>query len=211
MMLALDIFGTFIFALSGGFKAVKYELDMLGVLVLSICTGVGGGICRDLILGSTPPAAFQNEYYIITCIVGGLVVFFTSQKLAYQWRKIILSDALGLGVFTAIGSAKAQLFGLGPVGVVMMGCLTATGGGIIRDLLVGEIPAVIKTDFYATASIIGAAIFIVLNHFCSINTLSIPVTVASTTVIRLISIKYGFHLPRVKKLPASPSVLSKKS
>lgn len=210
MMDLLDIFGTLIFALSGGFRAVKYELDILGVLILATSTGVGGGICRDVILGAHPPAAFSNEYYIVTCLIGGLLVFFFAHKLAFQWRKIIISDALGLGVFTAIGASKAYSFGLGPVGVVMMGCLTATGGGVIRDILVREIPAVIKTDFYATASILGGCVFLIMNTFCSVAEVTIPVTVIATTAFRMLAMRYDFHLPRVKKLPASPSELSRK-
>ena len=210
MFYALDIFGTFIFALSGGFRAVKYELDILGVLVLAMSTGIGGGICRDLILGATPPAAFQDEGYIITCIVGGLMVFFFAHRLAFQWRKIIISDALGLGVFTAIGASKAAAFGLGPVGIVMMGALTATGGGVIRDILVGEIPSVIQTDFYASASIVGGIVFVGMNHHCPIESAVIPFTVIATTAFRMLAMHFDLHLPRVKKLPASPSQLSKK-
>jgi len=210
MMLFLDIFGTLIFALSGGFRAVKYELDILGVLILATSTGVGGGICRDVILGAHPPAAFRSEYYIVTCLVGGLLVFFFAHKLAFQWRKIIISDALGLGVFTAIGASKALSFGLGPVGVVMMGCLTATGGGVIRDILVSEIPAVIKSDFYATASILGGCVFLVINTLCPVAEVTIPVTIIATTGMRMLAMKYNVHLPQVKKLPASPSELSKK-
>jgi len=210
MFYALDIFGTFIFALSGGFRAVKYEMDILGVLVLAISTGVGGGICRDLILGATPPAAFQDELYIITCIAGGLLVFFFAHKLAFQWRKIIVSDALGLGVFTVIGASKAVAFGLGPVGIVMMGCLTATGGGVIRDILVREIPSVIATDFYATASIFGGIVFVGMNHHCPAESVVVPFTVVVTTAFRMLAMRFNLDLPKVKKLPASPSVLSRK-
>jgi len=210
MIYFLDIFGTLIFALSGGFRAVKYELDILGVLILATCTGVGGGICRDVILGAHPPAAFRSEHYIVTCLVGGLLVFFFAHKLAFQWRKIIISDALGLGVFTAIGASKALTSGLGPVGVVMMGCLTATGGGVFRDILVREIPAVIKSDFYATASILGGCIFLSINAFYPAPEVTIPVTIATTAVMRMLAVKYKFHLPHVKKLPASPSELSRK-
>jgi len=116
----LDIFGTFVFAISGAFRAVKYELDLLGVLVLSVATGVGGGVVRDLILGFTPPAAFQNETYLLVCFVGGLLVFIGSTKIATRWDCVMASDALGLSVFAAIGAAKASICGLCTIGIIMM-------------------------------------------------------------------------------------------
>ena len=162
MLEFLDLFGTFIFGLSGAFRAVKYELDLLGVLILSITTGVGGGMIRDILIGSTPTAALQDERYIIVSIVAGVLVFLGAKRLAKEWRKIIVSDAIGLGVFTAIGVSKATTFGLGPIGAVMMGVITATGGGVIRDLMVREIPGVLSRDFYATASIIGGFSYILV-------------------------------------------------
>lgn len=206
----LDLFGTFIFGLSGAFRAVKHELDILGVLILSVVTGVGGGIIRDAILGATPAAAFNDERYLIVTIVAGVLVFFFSKKLATQWQKIIVSDALGLGVFTAIGVAKALEFGLGPVGAVMMGVLTATGGGIIRDIIVMEVPGIVSRDFYATASIIGGTAMIIAVHFHAPVAVQIIVAVSVTTVLRLLAMHYGFSLPKVKRLSQSPSEASKK-
>lgn len=207
----LDLFGTFIFALSGGFRAVKYELDILGVLILSISTGVGGGLIRDCLLGATPPASFKDENYLIVCIVGGLMVFIWSRKLALQWKKIILSDALGLGVFTAIGALKAIQFGLGPVGVVMMSILTATGGGVVRDILVREMPAIIHSDFYATASLIGGISLYCTYLIGAPEIVQILVAVSVTTGLRLFAIKHKLSLPKVTKLDASPSELSNKN
>ena len=96
-LLALDLFGTLVFAISGAFRAVKYELDILGVTVLAIATGVGGGIIRDLILGQTPPAFFQNESYFFICVVGALLVFFWAPKIAKGWDYVLIADAIGLG------------------------------------------------------------------------------------------------------------------
>ena len=206
----LDLFGTFIFALSGGFRAVKYELDILGVLILAISTGVGGGLIRDCLLGATPPASFKNEYYLIACILGGLMVFLWPQHLAYQWRKIIVSDALGLGLFTAIGAIKALQFGLGPVGVTMMAVLTATGGGVVRDVLVREIPSIIHSDFYATAALIGA-VGLYCSYLLGASELTQTlVALTITTGLRLYAIKHKLSLPKATKLSASPSELNRK-
>ncbi len=201
----LDLFGTFIFGLSGAFRAVKYELDILGVLILAIVTGVGGGLVRDALMGATPAAALENENYLIVSIVAGLLVFFWANYLARQWRKIIVSDAIGLGVFTAIGVSKALDYGLGPVGAIMMGTITATGGGVIRDIIVKELPAVVKYDFYATASIIGGIGFVVARKLGASPVVEIAIAILLTAGLRIIAMKYKLSLPRVKRLPKSPS------
>jgi len=206
----LDLFGTFIFGLSGAFRAVKHELDLLGVLILSIVTGVGGGMIRDVLLGATPAAAFGDERYLIVTIIAGLLVFFFAKRLATQWRKIIVSDALGLGVFTAIGVAKALDHGLGPVGAIMMGVLTATGGGIIRDIIVHEVPGIVSRDFYATASIFGGVAMIVAVELHAPVAVQIVVAVSVTTILRLLAMHFGLSLPKVKRLEQSPSQSSQK-
>lgn len=205
MFYILDIFGTFIFGLSGAFRAVKYELDLLGVLILSIITGVGGGMVRDTLLGTTPAAALKDENYLIATIVAGLLVFFFAGRLAFQWKNIIRSDALGLGVFTAIGVTKALEIGMGPVGAIIIGVLTATGGGVIRDMLVRETPAILEKDFYATASIIGGALLVLLHYLGAPPIMQIIGAIAMTTTLRLIAIQFGLSLPKVKKLDKSPS------
>ena len=205
MLEFLDLFGTFIFGLSGAFRAVKYELDLLGVLILSLITGVGGGMIRDVLIGSTPTAALLDERYILLTIIAGLLVFFWSKKLAKQWKKIIVSDAIGLGVFTAIGVSKALTFHLGPIGAVMMGVITATGGGMLRDIIVQEVPAVVSRDFYATASIIGGFAFIIARHFGLSDPVQITISIIVTTFLRLLAMYLNFSLPKVKKLDKSPS------
>lgn len=201
----LDLFGTFIFGLSGAFRAVKYELDILGVLILSIITGVGGGMVRDTLLGATPAAALQDERYLIVTIAAGLLVFFWAKDLAKQWRKIIVSDALGLGVFTAIGVMKALNAGLGPVGAVIIGAITATGGGVIRDIIVREVPAIVSRDFYATASIFGGLALLIVDRFGGNSLLQTLAAIFVTTTLRILAMKYQISLPKVKRLDRSPS------
>lgn len=201
MLYYLDIFGTIVFAIAGTFKAIKHELDILGVCTLALITGVGGGIFRDLLLGDTPPAAFQDETYFIACIAAGLTAVMLSSRIARGWKLVKVFDALGLGVFTAIGAAKGMDFGLGFVGILLTGAITATGGGMIRDVLVREIPSVISRDFYATASFLGAAVLIGAVKLGASDGLSITAAIITTTLIRLIALKTGLALPRVKKIP----------
>ncbi|NNM67800.1 MAG: trimeric intracellular cation channel family protein, partial [Spirochaetales bacterium] len=135
LLTSLDLIGTFTFAVTGAFKAVKYELDILGVLSLAVITGVGGGILRDLLLGVTPPVVFLNEIYLVLCLVGGLTVFFIAPRIARWWNVVKIFDAVGLGVFAALGALKGFEHHLGVLGTLFMGALTAVGGGAIRDLL----------------------------------------------------------------------------
>ena len=209
MIYFLDISGTFIFALTGAIKAVKYELDIFGVTILSIATGIGGGMIRDILIGSTPPAALKHEEYLLICIAAAFLVFFTSRIIAETWDIILFFDAVGLGVFTVIGAAKGMGAGLGIVGIIMTGTMTATGGGLIRDLLANEIPTILKKDFYATATIIGGIVFIILNKLDIETNLLFLLTFITTTGIRLLAMKLNIKLPAVKSLKASPRELSK--
>jgi uncharacterized membrane protein YeiH len=204
----IDILGTLAFAVSGAFRAVKYELDLLGVMVLAVATGVGGGIMRDLLLGSTPPTPLVDQTYILTCLLGAALVFLMAPKIAQRWDYVMAADAVGLSVFTAIGAAKAEECGAVPLTVVMMAMITASGGGMIRDLLVMEVPAVLKSDFYATAALIGGTCFVMLGRLGVGDGTRLACTIAVTLSLRALAMKYGMRLPRVKSLPVSPSRLT---
>ena len=210
MTYLLDILGTFVFAISGAFRAVKYELDLLGVLVLSVATGVGGGIFRDLLIGSVPPSALRDETYLLVCFIGGLLVFFAAPKIARRWDLVMVADAVGLGVFSAIGAAKAAEFHFGPLGIVMMAVLTATGGGVIRDVLVSEIPAVIRVDFYATAALCGGLCFLAVKVAGFNEFFQLISALLVATGLRLIAMIYRINLPKVRSLPDSPTELTHK-
>ncbi|MEM6337220.1 MAG: trimeric intracellular cation channel family protein [Bacteroidota bacterium] len=155
----LDLSGTLVFAIAGGYRAVRHDLDFLGVLVLAVLTGIGGGLIRDMLLGATPAASLNDERYLIICVAGGLLALFAARKVAKHWNVVQFADAIGLGVFAAVGASKGLAYGLGPVGVMIMAALTATGGGVVRDVLVREVPAVIRHDFYATAALIGGGVY----------------------------------------------------
>jgi uncharacterized membrane protein YeiH len=209
MIYILDIFGTFVFAVSGAFRAVRYELDILGVLVLAIATGVGGGIIRDVILASTPPAAFQDETYLVVCVLGGIVVFYAANKIATRWDCVMIADAVGLSTFAAIGAAKAQIHHLGVIGIILMAAITATGGGVIRDVLVSEIPVVLRADFYATAALAGGAFFAAAGWLGFSQSAQVVITIAVTFFLRVLAMRYEISLPKVHSLPQSPSNLTK--
>lgn len=195
IMYIFDLFGTFIFAITGAVKGVRCKLDILGVVVFACTVGCGGGMFRDMLIGATPVAALTDSAYILTCVGTGLAVFFLAPKFVGKWRVILFADSLGLGVFTALGVAKGAMYGIGPVGQVLCGVFSAVGGGVVRDIMSRSVPSVLTSDFYATASLIGGILYLILE----MTDLGIfpKFLIASSTVfvIRLIAIKYRFHLP----------------
>ncbi len=205
----LDIFGTFAFAVSGAFRAVKYELDLLGLAALAVVTGIGGGVVRDLLLGLAPPSALVDQTYFLACVAGAALVYVLAPNIARRWDYVMAADALGLAVFTAIGAAKAELHGAVPVTVMLLGMITACGGGIARDLLVMEIPAVLKSDFYATAALAGSGAYVLLGWMGAAGAPRLCAAMAFTLCLRVIAMKFGMRLPRVSQLPASPSRLTR--
>ncbi len=200
LLYILEILGTAVFAITGALKAVKHELDILGILVLATITGTGGGILRDIILGDTPPASFLDETFFIISIISGVAVFFMAPKILRIWKFIRVGDAIGLGLFTAIGAAKGISFDLGIIGIALTGALTATGGGAIRDILVNEVPLVIRKDFYATAAIIGSLLLIGTRALHFNNTISILSVAAFTTGLRLMAMKLQISLPKAGRI-----------
>ena len=203
LLTALDLAGTFVFALSGAFKAVRCGLDWIGVAVLATLTGVGGGLIRDVLLGDTPPASFRDERFLVVCLLGAVAVIVAARPLAARWNRVMVADAVGLGLFAALGAAKASAHGLGPIGVVMMAALSAVGGGVVRDVLVGERPAVLDRGFYATAALAGGALYVALDAIGAPPTASIWSAAAATTALRFAALVRNTNVPRVPLPPDS--------
>lgn len=203
MLTALDLLGTFVFAISGALKGVRHELDWLGVAVLASLTGVGGGIVRDLLLGDTPPAVFQDERFFVACLVGAVVVIRAAPQVVARWNLVMVADAIGLGLFAALGAAKGLAHGLGPIGVLLTGTLTAVGGGVIRDVLVGERPAVLYKGFYATAALVGAATLIALDAMALPLSLQLVLAALACSALRFVAVVRNLRLPRTSLRHAS--------
>lgn len=163
LLLTLDLAGTFVFALSGAMLGVRRQLDIFGVLVLAFAASSAGGITRDLLIGSVPPAAISDWRYFAVAMVAGLSMFFWYAPLSRLWNSIQLFDAAGLALFAVSGAEKALAFGLHPVMAAMLGMLTGIGGGIARDLLVARTPNVLQGDLYAVAALLAAGL-VVIGH-----------------------------------------------
>jgi len=210
LITTLDLIGTFAFAITGCFKAIKHELDLLGFFILGLMTGIGGGIVRDIILG-VPPAALTTNLYLTVCLLAAVVSYYSYKPIAARWNIILLVDAIGLGTFTAIGCAKAAAHGYGFFGIVLLGAMSAIGGGTIRDILVSEVPEVLRTGFYASASIVGAVVYFFIYQlpvFQSNPTMLMLVTATVILIVRIIALKKGFHLKRLHRMDKSPTALS---
>ena len=192
----LDLFGTVAFAVTGAFKAIEHKSAIVGVIILSTITGVAGGVIRDITFGKLPPTAVVNPLYVTITVSTAIVIFFLYPSLKKHSDLFLKFDAIGLGVFTIIGSIFAyNIFGLNFLAMSSSGVLSAIGGGILRDVFVNEIPMVFVKEFYASASFLGVVILFTL---LSINTnLSLAAIIAmiTTTSIRLIAVKFKWNLP----------------
>jgi uncharacterized membrane protein YeiH len=174
LLLVLDIVGIAVFAVSGALAAVDKKLDIFGVIFLAVGTALGGGFIRDALLGATPAAALTDWRYLATPAIAGLIVFYVHPSVARWSRLFLLVDAAGLGLFAVAGTRKAIDFGVGPLGSSAIGILTAIGGGIIRDILVREIPDVLHRDIYATAALLATVVVVVGDRF-SLNDVAVAV------------------------------------
>jgi uncharacterized membrane protein YeiH len=194
LILALNLAGTFVFGLSGGLAAVRAKLDLFGIVVLAAVVGLAGGITRDLLIG-TPPATFRDWRYLAVAGAAGLVCFFARPLLERIRRSVLVFDAVGLGLFSVTGATKALDFGVGPVPAILLGAITAVGGGILRDVLLREVPTVLRHDLYAVPALLGAGVLVAAQA----NGTSSPVfPVLGATVcvgVRLVGLRYGVNFP----------------
>lgn len=206
-MIFLEILGTIAFSVSGAMEAMKKEMDLLGVLVLGLVTAVGGGVLRDVLMGQFPPAAFQNSHNAFialgTAFVSFLVAAFLSKKKKEIHSKIwnsalLVSDAVGLGAFTVLGIryVQEQLGYHNVVLLMFVGVVTGVGGGVMRDIFAGNVPYIFRKHVYATASILGAVIYLWLAHAGYVE-FATCFSVILVLVLRILAAKYQWNLPKV--------------
>ncbi|WP_448207063.1 trimeric intracellular cation channel family protein [Azospirillum sp. sgz302134] len=195
-LLAMDLTGTFVFGLTGGTLAVRHRLDIFGVLVLALVTALAGGILRDLLIGAVPPATLRDDRYLIAALSSGLFAFFFHPQINRLVKPVMVLDAAGLGLFAVAGCGKALAYGLSPVPAVLLGVLTACGGGVVRDVLVAEVPRVLREEVYALAALLGAAIVIA---GAQLELPRVPVAIVGAVacfLLRVVSVLRGWSAPR---------------
>lgn len=205
LLLTLDLIGTFVFAISGAASGVKSRLDVFGVCVLAFVAGNAGGMTRDLLIGAVPPAAISNWRYVAASLIAGVATFLWYPGITRLQRIVLLFDAAGLATFAVAGTQKALAYDVNPVAAAWLGMLTGIGGGMMRDVLVKEIPVVLRADFYAVAALTGAAI-VVVGHL--LHWPPVPTTIAGASVcffMRLTAIRRGWRLPVANDDAGQPS------
>jgi uncharacterized membrane protein YeiH len=200
LLLTLDLAGTAVFAVSGAAIGVKHRLDVFGVCVLAFVTGNAGGMLRDVLIGALPPAALSEWTHLAVSLLAGVLFFFWHPRLQRLRAPILLFDAGGLTLFAVSGTQKALAFGVNPLSAALLGMLTGVGGGMLRDVLVSEIPTVLREDLYAVAALAAAGV-VVVGHLLHLPPM--PTTIGGATLcfaIRLVAIRRGWSLPTADRV-----------
>jgi uncharacterized membrane protein YeiH len=200
LLLSLDLLGILVFAVAGALSAVQHDLDVFGVFVLAGVTAVGGGLIRDAVLGATPAAALADWRYLAVTAVAAGVVFFVHPTVAKLGRPLLVLDALGLGLFATAGTQKALRFGLGPLGAIALGVLTAVGGGMVRDVLLGEVPAVLHREVYAIAALLGSVVVVATDAANVRPFVGAIVGTSLCFVVRVVARLRGWSAPTPRKV-----------
>ncbi|MCA9529358.1 MAG: trimeric intracellular cation channel family protein [Myxococcales bacterium] len=195
-LVLIDLGGTFAFAISGAVAARQASLDLFGILALAYITACGGGIARDLCIGAVPPAGMADYRYLLVALIAAVTTIG-----AYRWvtrlrYPVLLFDALGLGLFAVVGAHKALALGHNAEVAIIVGVLTAIGGGVTRDVLLGRVSVVLKREIYAMAALLGAALAVVGTRLGWPPLWSTWVPIAACVALRLMSMRFGWNLPR---------------
>lgn len=195
---ALNLVGTFVFAESGALLAVRKNYDIVGMAVLALITAIGGGVIRDLIIGAHPPAAFADASYLWIALFATGLTFFAHPLLSRLNTAVLVFDAAGLAVFCVSGAIKALTYGLGPLPAILLGTLTAIGGGIMRDILAHDQPTVLRagSELYALPAALGATVIVIIARFPVNNSFTVGLTAVFVFVLRLLALRYHYTGPR---------------
>jgi uncharacterized membrane protein YeiH len=203
-VLVLDLAGTLVFALNGALTAIRsVRVDIVGVVTLGMITAMGGGIVRDVLIGRLPPATFSDWRYLAVAGVGALIAFALGRRLDRISLSINVFDALGLSFFAVTGATKALEAGLGPVQAVILGAITAVGGGTLRDVLMGQVPSVLSSGLYAIPAVVGAAITVVAVRLGVDGPAAALVAALACFTIRMLGLRFDIDAPTPRDAPPS--------
>jgi uncharacterized membrane protein YeiH len=195
LLLLADLSGVAVFAASGGSAAVVKRLDVFGVVFVGVVAALGGGVLRDLVIDEVPPLAFADWRYLAVAASASLVVFWLHPQLAKLRRTVLLFDAAGLGLFTVTGTLKALEAGVPAAGACVLGMLTGIGGGLLRDLLTGVIPVVLRREIYAVAALLGAVAVAVLHRLEIGGAIALWAAAVLVFAVRAVALRRGWSAP----------------
>jgi uncharacterized membrane protein YeiH len=195
---ALELIGVFAFGVSGALMAVRRDFDVIGIAMLAVITAIGGGVLRDLLIGDTPPPAFTDWPYLVVPLAAAAITFFAHPAVERLTRALLLFDAAGLGLFCVTGTVKSLDYGLGPVAAAALGVTTAVGGGLLRDVIARETPALVRPDseLYAVPAIAGALAVAVAWELDAYSPAIGAAAALAVFAVRLLALRRGWRAPR---------------
>ncbi len=196
---AIDIAGTFAFAISGALVAIKKDFDVFGVIIIAFVTAVGGGMIRDVLINAHPINWIGDINYIWTILTAVGITFLFKSKIAPLRKTMFLFDTIGISVFTLLGLQKGLAYDLHPFVALVMGMVSAVFGGVIRDVLTRKVPLIFKKEIYASACLAGGVIYLVLLKFNINEDVRFIIASSAIILIRTVVVKYELELPRIKK------------
>ncbi len=199
----LDYAGVAVFAATGALAASRKELDIIGFVFFAAITGMGGGTVRDVVLNS-PVFWTLKPAYVLVCVAVAIVVFFTAPMLESRYRLLLWLDAVGLAAYSVLGAALGLSVTGSPVVALVTGMMTATVGGIIRDVLAGEPSVLLRPEVYVTAALTGAAVYTALSYFGVDRAIAAGVGVLAAFLVRGGALRFGWSFPRYKSRPGRP-------
>ena len=192
---AIDWFGTAVFAVTGALVASRKRMDIFGFILLGCVTGMGGGILRDVMLGALPVFWVCEPVYLAICVAVSAATFFLAHIPESRYRVLLWLDAAGLALFCVVGADRALVAGARPSIAVAMGVVSATFGGIIRDILGGESPLILRREIYVTAALAGAAAYVGLAALGVPGAIAACAGFAACFIIRALALHYGWSMP----------------
>lgn len=198
IILLLDLVGVAVFAISGALEAARRQMDPIGLIVIGTATGIGGGTLRDLMLGVRPVFWVQDQIFLITCIIASISVFWWVKALRSRFALLVWLDAVGLAMFAVAGTQKAVSLGAPGVVAALMGVITASFGGMIRDVLCGEKPMIFHKEIYASAALAGAVAFLALRETPLSQEFQTGFAFLAAFLVRAAAIRWGWSLPRYR-------------
>lgn len=198
LIYALDILGTFAFAISGALVASDKKLDLFGVLIIAFVTAVGGGMLRDVLINAHPINWIGDLNYLYTILIAVIATFLFKSKILPLSKTLFLFDTVGLSVFTLLGLEKGLFYELNPIVALIMGMISAVFGGVLRDVLTNKIPLIFQKEIYASACLAGGISYLILYYLNVLETVNFIISASIIILIRIIAVTYHLELPKIK-------------
>lgn len=190
----LDLIGTFVFAISGVLAGIDKKFDLIGSFILGFVTAVGGGTLRDMMIGATPVGWMNDVLYLYIIIAAVPISYFFKDRILRLRRSMFLFDTIGIGLFTILGLEKTLGFGLAPEVALLMGAVSASFGGVIRDVLSNVVPLIFRKEIYISACVAGGLVFLILNYFFTNSIYNMLIAMAVVMIIRYLSVRLHWSL-----------------